>query len=132
MPLSDTRFLSRRRALSAKLAAQRVDAMLVTHLTHVRYLSGFSGSNGALLLHKDLEAQIATDGRYLTQIAAEVPDIEALDARAVGPDLLATVTGPKRVGFEAAATPGKSRRRRRHPRAHQWRHRRHPTRQRTL
>jgi len=30
-----------------------------------------------------------------------VPDIEALDARAVGPDLLATVTGPKRVGFEA-------------------------------
>ena len=92
MPLSDTRFLSRRRALSAKLAAQRVDAMLVTHLTHVRYLSGFSGSNGALLLHKDLEAQIATDGRYLTQIAAEVPDIEALDARAVGPDLLATVT----------------------------------------
>ena len=39
MPLSDTRFLSRRRALSAKLAAQRVDAMLVTHLTHVRYLS---------------------------------------------------------------------------------------------
>ena len=101
MPLSDTRFLSRRRALSAKLAAQRVDAMLVTHLTHVRYLSGFSGSNGALLLHKDLEAQIATDGRYLTQIAAEVPDIEALDARAVGPDLLATVTGPKRVGFEA-------------------------------
>ena len=101
MPLSDTRFLSRRRALSAKLAAQRVDAMLVTHLTHVRYLSGFSGSNGALLLHKDLEAQIATDGRYLTQIAAEVPDIKALNARAVGPDLLATVTGPKRVGFEA-------------------------------
>lgn len=101
MPLSDTRFLSRRRALSAKLAAQRVDAMLVTHLTHVRYLSGFSGSNGALLLHKDLEARIATDGRYLTQIVAEVPDIEALDARAVGPDLLATVTGPKRVGFEA-------------------------------
>ena len=100
MPLSDTRFLSRRRALSAKLAAQRVDAMLVTHLTHVRYLSGFSGSNGALLLHKDLEAQIATDGRYLTQIAAEVPDIKALN-RAVGPDLLATVTGPKRVGFEA-------------------------------
>ena len=94
MPLSDTRFLSRRRALSAKLAAQRVDAMLVTHLTHVRYLSGFSGSNGALLLHKDLEAQIATDGRYLTQIAAEVPDIEALDARAVGPDLLATVPFP--------------------------------------
>ena len=30
-----------------------------------------------------------------------MPDIEALDARAVGPDLLATVTGPKRVGFEA-------------------------------
>lgn len=101
MPLSDTRFLTRRRALAAKFAAQRVDAVLITHLTHVRYLSGFSGSNGALLIHKDLQAQIATDGRYLTQIAQEVPDIEAVNARAVGPELLKTVTGPKRVGFEA-------------------------------
>lgn len=100
--LADTRFLTRRRALAADLAAQRVDAMLVTHLTHVRYLTGFSGSNGALLLQKDLSALMATDGRYTTQIAQEVPDIKAILGRAVGPVLLATVDRPIRVGYEAA------------------------------
>lgn len=101
MALSDTRFSTRRRALAATLAGQRVDSMLVTHLTHVRYLSGFSGSNGGLILHKDLSARIATDGRYLTQIAEEVPDIECLDARNPGLGLLKEIQGPRRVGFEA-------------------------------
>ena len=64
MALADTRFSDRRRKLAAELAGQRIDAVLVTHLTHVRYLSGFSGSNGGLLLRKDLTAQVATDGRY--------------------------------------------------------------------
>lgn len=53
MALADTRFSDRRRKLAATLAGQRIDAVLVTHLTHVRYLSGFSGSNGGLLLRKD-------------------------------------------------------------------------------
>ena len=54
MALADTRFEDRRRKLSTKLAERRIDDMLVTHLTHVRYLSGFSGSNGAMLVSKDL------------------------------------------------------------------------------
>jgi len=104
MALADTRFSDRRRKLTAELAGQRIDAVLVTHLTHVRYLSGFSGSNGGLLLRKDLTAQVATDGRYTTQIAREVPDLEAIQGRAVGKVLLqqfADVEGPVRVGFEA-------------------------------
>lgn len=101
MGWSDTRFSDRRRKLAARLAAQRVDAMLVTNLVHVQYLSNFSGSNGALLLRKDLSAAIATDGRYTTQIAEEVPDIEATIGRAVGPTLLKGIEGPLRVGFEA-------------------------------
>ena len=104
MALADTRFSDRRRKLAATLASQRIDAVLVTHLTHVRYLSGFSGSNGGLLLRKDLSAQVATDGRYTTQISREVPDLEAIQGRAVGKVLLqqfADVQGPVRVGFEA-------------------------------
>ncbi|MDF5821940.1 aminopeptidase P family protein [Corynebacterium felinum] len=101
MALSDTRFLTRRRALAATLAAQRVDTMLVTHLTHVRYLSGFSGSNGAVIVSKDLSALIATDGRYTTQIAEEVPDIEVVVARNCAVELLKGIEGPRRVGFEA-------------------------------
>ncbi|GGG68734.1 M24 family metallopeptidase [Corynebacterium pelargi] len=99
--LSDSRFENRRRALASRLAAKRIDAMLLTHLTNVRYFSGFSGSNGALLVQKDLSAQIATDGRYTTQIAQEVPDIEAKITRKVATELLSGLQGPKRVGYEA-------------------------------
>ena len=102
MGLADVRFSNRRRALAATLAAQRIDAILVTDLTHVRYLTGFSGSNGALLLRKDLSAVVATDGRYVTQIAEEVPDIKAIIQRNVGANLLEGLEGPQRVGFEAA------------------------------
>ncbi|WP_459587037.1 aminopeptidase P family protein [Corynebacterium camporealensis] len=101
MAMADTRFSNRRRKLAAELAGQRIDEMLVTNLIHVRYLSGFSGSNGGLLLRKDLSALMATDGRYTTQIAEEVPDIEAIIKRAVGPILLGEVEGPTRVGYEA-------------------------------
>ena len=101
MALADTRFETRRRKLSSQLAAQRIDDMLVTHLTHVRYLSGFSGSNGALLVSKDRTAKIATDGRYTTQIAEEVPDIKATIARATATELLSQVTEGHRVGYEA-------------------------------
>lgn len=101
MALADTRFETRRRTLATKIAEKRIDHMLVTHITHVRYFSGFTGSNGALLLSKDLSAKIATDGRYTTQIAAEVPDIEAVIGRKLPDELLAEVPDGRRVGFEA-------------------------------
>lgn len=101
MSLADTRFETRRRKLASELAAKRIDDMLLTHLTHVRYFSGFSGSNGALLVSKDRTAAIATDGRYTTQIAREVPDIEASITREVAAGLLDGVAEGHRVGFEA-------------------------------
>lgn len=101
MAYADTRFLTRRRALSARLAGMRIDEMLVTNLIHVRYLSGFSGSQGALVLSKDLTAEIATDGRYTMQIAEEVPDIPVHIERQSALALLRRIEGPRRVGFEA-------------------------------
>lgn len=100
MSFADSRFLTRRRKLSAKLAAQRIDSFLLTDPTNVRYFSGFSGSNGALLMNKDLSAAIATDGRYTTQIAEEVPDIDAIIEREAGTAVLATVPEGWRVGFD--------------------------------
>lgn len=101
MALADTRFENRRRKLSTMLAERRIDDMLVTHLTHVRYLSGFSGSNGAMLVSKDRTAAIATDGRYTTQVAEEVPDIKAVIERNVGVAMLSKAAEGHRVGFEA-------------------------------
>lgn len=76
--------------------------MLVTHLVNLRYLTGFSGSNAALLVGSDRSARLCTDGRYTTQIAEEVPDVEALIARPCDRALLEEIDEPKRVGVEAA------------------------------
>ncbi len=50
------------------------DALLVTNQKNVRYLSGFSGSLGWLLLTQDSEVLI-TDGRYWEQAARESPEV---------------------------------------------------------
>ncbi len=47
------------------------DAFLVTHLPHVRYLTGFTGSNAWLLIRKR-SAILLTDPRYREQAAKEV------------------------------------------------------------
>jgi Xaa-Pro aminopeptidase len=48
-----------------------VDAFLVTHLPHVRLLSGFSGSNGQLLVRRR-SVLFQSDGRYEEQAKREV------------------------------------------------------------
>jgi Xaa-Pro aminopeptidase len=80
-----------------------VDAMLVTHLVNVRYLTGFTGSNAAVLILRDGSAVFATDGRYVTQAETEVPDLETIDTRQVGPDLArrAATDSVARLGIEA-------------------------------
>ena len=78
--------------------------MLVTDLINVRYLSGFTGSNGALLVFADdREPVLATDGRYRTQAAAQAPGLEVVIERACGRSLAgrAADDGVRRLGFES-------------------------------
>ncbi|HKO16523.1 MAG TPA: aminopeptidase P family protein [Gemmatimonadaceae bacterium] len=58
-------------AVADGLIAAHVDALLVTGLANVRYLTGFSGSS-ALLLVTARDTVLITDFRYQTQVAAEV------------------------------------------------------------
>jgi len=51
--------------------ALSTDALYVSNLSNVRYLCGFTGSNGSLLMGHD-DAWFLTDGRYRTQSADEV------------------------------------------------------------
>ncbi|MDO9378568.1 MAG: Xaa-Pro peptidase family protein [Nocardioidaceae bacterium] len=67
---------SRRARLAAILSEREVDAALVTTLVNVRYLTGFTGSNAALLVRADGPPLLATDGRYADQSLAEAPDVE--------------------------------------------------------
>jgi Xaa-Pro aminopeptidase len=81
-----------------------VDALLVTDVVNVRYLTGFTGSNAAVLVQRDGATVFATDGRYLTQASEEVPDVETVDSRAVATALAqrASAAGVSRLGVEAA------------------------------
>lgn len=53
------------------MAARQVEALLVTHLPDVRWLSGFTGSNAALAV-TSAKAALFTDGRYTVQAREEV------------------------------------------------------------
>jgi Xaa-Pro aminopeptidase len=98
---------ARRAALRALLPGAGVDALLVTDLVNVRYLTGFTGSNAALLVHAggDAGSRFCTDGRYRTQAAAEVPDLEPVIDRACALALAkqAKALGVGRLGFESDA-----------------------------
>ena len=52
----------------ARLDDAGCEALLVTHLTNVRYLTGFTGSAAALLVQPD-DLTFVTDGRYEEQAA---------------------------------------------------------------
>jgi Xaa-Pro aminopeptidase len=59
------------RRLRAALAEHHLDALIVSHLPNVRYLSGFTGSSAALLVTEG-RALLLTDGRYRAQAREEV------------------------------------------------------------
>lgn len=88
---------ARRDALRAGLPAVGVDALLVTALDDIRYLTGFTGSNAALLVHAagDARSRFCTDGRYRVQAAVEVPDLEPVLDRA---SALALAAGARALG----------------------------------
>ncbi|MFZ0834179.1 MAG: Xaa-Pro peptidase family protein [Mycobacterium sp.] len=98
-------YSQRRENLCRQLTAAGLDAMLVTHLVNVRYLSGFTGSNAALLAFADDagRATLATDARYRTQAAQQAPGVRLEVERACGPRLarVAADEGVARLGFES-------------------------------
>jgi Xaa-Pro aminopeptidase len=86
----------------AELQERELDALLVTGLVNLRWLSGFTGSSGAAVAGRDGLFRFLTDFRYLTQSADEV---DARFEREIGPDLLelAVQRLPEgRLGFDDA------------------------------
>jgi Xaa-Pro aminopeptidase len=104
--MSDTR-LDR---LLDELRERELDALLVTDLVNVRYLTGFTGTNAAAVVGPDRRTFL-TDFRYLSQSAEQVPD---WDREIASNDLLAGVArtledaGALRLGFDDAQLSVKS------------------------
>ncbi|WP_433526493.1 M24 family metallopeptidase [Nocardia pseudovaccinii] len=102
-------YAARRGALRSLLVENEVDALLVTDLVNIRYLTGFTGSNAALLVtswdmrNSEERTVIGTDGRYLSQVAEQVPDLRAEIARATARRIveLAGEWQLGRVGYES-------------------------------
>jgi len=80
------------------LAERELDCLLVSNLTNVRYLTGFTGTNGAAVVSAD-ERLFLTDFRYVESAATEVREFERLPAgRELLKDLAPRLSG--RAGFD--------------------------------
>jgi Xaa-Pro aminopeptidase len=91
--------------LRLSVSKARADALLVTHLPNIKYLCGFSGSAGILLVEAS-RATLFTDSRYTLQAREQVHDTGVSIARqglirAVG-EALRRSRGRLRLGYAPA------------------------------
>ena len=70
-------YKTRRNRLESYFKENKVEAILFSNLLNIRYLSGFSGSEGALLITPD-KCWLLCDSRYTTQARLEVVDTEVI------------------------------------------------------
>ncbi len=85
-----------------------IDALLITNITNIRYLSGFLGSAGSLWVTPG-RAVLVTDGRYRHQASDQITKSGAdIDLEITGGGHLAVMkklaSGFGRVGLEAEST----------------------------
>lgn len=93
-------------ALRDAITAAQIDALVLTSLPNVRYLTGFSGSS-ALVLVTQRDLHFITDFRYDTQVGEEVGDLATIRIESQSLwtglwNLGAGLTGIEIVGFESA------------------------------
>ncbi|MFP6676724.1 MAG: aminopeptidase P family N-terminal domain-containing protein, partial [Pirellulaceae bacterium] len=74
-------FERRRGRLRRQLKQHGLDAMLITNVVNVTYLTGFTGDSSYLVLDRDGEC-LLSDSRYDVQIADECPDLDVVSRRA--------------------------------------------------
>jgi Xaa-Pro aminopeptidase len=100
-------YAGRAEALRASLAERGLTAIAVTNLTNIRWLTGFTGSNGFLAVLPD-RLVLVTDGRYGERAGAELAaagvaaDIEVgFTAAEQHAKFVGALTGADRVGAES-------------------------------
>jgi Xaa-Pro aminopeptidase len=102
MPIAEQRLEMLRRRT-------KVDAILFWSLENIRYLCGFSGSDGVLIV-AGRERTFMSDSRYEEQARAEVRDatVKKYKQKIEGIAQLLQSLHVKRLGFESAAVPYES------------------------
>jgi Xaa-Pro aminopeptidase len=95
--------IKRLRKLQTSIAEKQLDAILISQPENLRYLSGFTGSSGWLLI-SEKKTILATDFRYVEQAKEESPDFEIIRAKRELSDWLPGLVSDLRwhkLGFEA-------------------------------
>jgi Xaa-Pro aminopeptidase len=92
---------TRRRQLASQLRDRKLDALIISSPPDIRYLSGFTGSNGLLLVTPDA-AHLFTDPRYRIQAAQETDCKVTVTKSPLFAALMKAARGLKvfRIGFE--------------------------------
>lgn len=101
---------ARRDALRHRLRDEGLDAFITFHPSHRRYLSGFDGSFGFVLVSATGADVMLTDWRYVTQAGEQSPALEVVElkkdkhlwtplAKALA------IRGARRLAFESARVP---------------------------
>ena len=93
---------SRRASAAEQLDEPKLDALYVTSPPNVRYLTGFSGSNGALLLSHHGSGVLFTDPRYTVQSQRQVDCAVRIAKGPLAQAVLLEIrrSRARRVGFE--------------------------------
>jgi Xaa-Pro aminopeptidase len=89
--------------LRQKLTDEGLDGIMITNPANRRYLSGFTGSAGTLIISQD-RAVLATDFRYYEQVERQAPQFELAEIKGKFTDLLPDLVssmGIRRLGFES-------------------------------
>src|SRR3954447_7320292 len=98
--MTDATATARADRLLDLLGERELDCLLVTNLLNVRYLTGFTGTNGACVVTRE-ERLFLTDFRYVEQAEDQVRGFELLKAeRDLVGDLARRLRG--RSGFDDA------------------------------
>jgi len=93
--------------LRKALKEENLDALLITRPANARYLSGFTGGEGALLITQQ-EALLLADFRYYEQVTEEAPDFELVkleDKMALVLRRLLKEREIRTLGFESTHLP---------------------------
>lgn len=95
--------IKRLQKLRTSIAEKELDALLLSQPDNLRYLSGFTGSSGWLLI-SGRNAVLVTDFRYVEQARGESPDFEIIQIKKQLHDWLPGLVsdlGWHKLGFEA-------------------------------
>ena len=104
MPQNSKRITFRIARLQKTFPIQKIDSLIFLNMSNIRYLSGFTGSEGVFLIDHH-QATLFVDGRYTSQADRETEGIKIIEGTEKIEAVIKAIKNYKlkRVGFEADA-----------------------------